>query len=73
MFENTERTELSSLGEFGLIDHLAKHFEPKQKSSHLGIGDDAALIKLGTREWRFPRICWWKVFILILPTLLSNI
>ena len=49
MFENTERTELSSLGEFGLIDHLAKHFEPKQKSSHLGIGDDAALIKLGTR------------------------
>lgn len=49
MFENTERTELSSLGEFGLIDHLDKHFEPKQKSSHLGIGDDAALIKLGTR------------------------
>ena len=49
MFENTERTELSSLGEFGLIDHLAKHFEPKHKSSHLGIGDDAALIKLGTR------------------------
>ena len=49
MFENTERTELSSLGEFGLINHLAKHFEPKQKSSHLGIGDDAALIKLGTR------------------------
>ncbi|MEC8692925.1 MAG: thiamine-phosphate kinase [Bacteroidota bacterium] len=48
MFENTERTELSSLGEFGLIDHLAKHFEPKHKSSHLGIGDDAALIKLGT-------------------------
>jgi thiamine-monophosphate kinase len=49
MFENTERTELSSLGEFGLIDHLAKHFEPKHKSSLLGIGDDAALIKLGTR------------------------
>ncbi|MGB0422681.1 MAG: thiamine-phosphate kinase [Flavobacteriales bacterium] len=41
--ENT-RTELSELGEFGLIDHLAKGIELHQGSSLLGIGDDAAVI-----------------------------
>lgn len=38
------RTELSELGEFGLIDHLAKGIELHQGSSLLGIGDDAAVI-----------------------------
>lgn len=47
MFENTERTELSNLGEFGLISHLAKHFEAKNPSTLLGIGDDAAIVKMG--------------------------
>ena len=50
MFENTERTELSSLGEFGLIDHLSKHFPLQNKSSILGIGDDAAILKMGPRQ-----------------------
>ena len=45
MFENTERTELSALGEFGLINHLAKHFPTHQPSSVKGIGDDAAVIQ----------------------------
>ena len=47
MFENTERTELSALGEFGLISHLSKHFTSKNESTVLGIGDDAAIVKLG--------------------------
>ncbi len=42
-----KRTELSSLGEFGLIDRLAKGLELKHKSSVKGIGDDAAVIDHG--------------------------
>jgi thiamine-monophosphate kinase len=41
---STERTELSSLGEFGLIDHLTKNIELQNASSVLGVGDDAAVI-----------------------------
>ena len=39
-----KHTPLSSLGEFGLIDHLSKSFEIKQDSTLKGIGDDAAVI-----------------------------
>lgn len=42
--ENTTRTEISSLGEFGLIDRLTKDIELKNPSSIKGIGDDAAII-----------------------------
>jgi thiamine-monophosphate kinase len=38
------RTEISSLGEFGLIEHLTKNIEIKNVSSILGVGDDAAVI-----------------------------
>src|SRR5579863_755964 len=38
------RTEISSLGEFGLIDHLTKNIEIKNASSILGVGDDAAVV-----------------------------
>jgi thiamine-monophosphate kinase len=38
------RTEISSLGEFGLIDHLTRNIEIKNISSILGVGDDAAVI-----------------------------
>lgn len=51
MFENKEnRTELSELGEFGLIDHLTKHIEIKNSSSLKGIGDDAAVIERNETE-----------------------
>jgi len=39
-----QRTEISSLGEFGLIEHLTKNIEHKNASSILGVGDDAAVI-----------------------------
>jgi thiamine-monophosphate kinase len=44
MLENTGRTELSDLGEFGLIKHLTQFIEIGNESSVKGIGDDAAVI-----------------------------
>lgn len=38
------RTEISSLGEFGLIEHLTRNIELQNASSLLGVGDDAAII-----------------------------
>ncbi len=43
MFENASRTEISSLGEFGLIQHLTKNFTLKNNTLK-GVGDDAAVI-----------------------------
>jgi thiamine-monophosphate kinase len=39
-----ERTEISALGEFGLIEHLTKNIELQNASSVVGVGDDAAVI-----------------------------
>jgi thiamine-monophosphate kinase len=39
-----QRTEISSLGEFGLIEHLTKNIELQNVSSVVGVGDDAAVI-----------------------------
>lgn len=39
-----QRTEIASLGEFGLIDHLTKNIELQNVSSLVGVGDDAAVI-----------------------------
>jgi len=38
------RTEIATLGEFGLIDHLTKGIEPLHKSTLKGVGDDAAVL-----------------------------
>lgn len=40
----SQRTEISALGEFGLIEHLTKNIELQNASSVLGVGDDAAVI-----------------------------
>ncbi len=39
---------IEELGEFGLIDHLTAGFVVKQKSTWLGVGDDAAVIDHGS-------------------------
>ncbi|MEO6915025.1 MAG: thiamine-phosphate kinase [Chitinophagaceae bacterium] len=39
-----QRTEISSLGEFGLIDRLTRNIEIKNASTVLGVGDDAAVM-----------------------------
>ncbi|MFT4697652.1 MAG: thiamine-monophosphate kinase [Flavobacteriaceae bacterium] len=43
--KNNSKTNISELGEFGLIEHLTKNFTLKQKSSVKGIGDDAAVLE----------------------------
>ncbi|WP_405384961.1 thiamine-phosphate kinase [Maribacter sp. LLG6340-A2] len=45
-----ERTSLEKLGEFGLIEHLTKGFEIKQKSTVKGIGDDAAVLDYESKK-----------------------
>ncbi|HAG16610.1 MAG TPA: thiamine-phosphate kinase [Bacteroidales bacterium] len=45
MFENRQkRTELADLGEFKLINRLTKNIRLRQKSTLLGVGDDAAIL-----------------------------
>lgn len=39
-----KQTEISTLGEFGLIDHLTKGIEIKNSSTIKGIGDDCAVL-----------------------------
>ena len=39
-----QRTEISTLGEFGLIEHLTKNIELQNASTILGVGDDGAVI-----------------------------
>jgi thiamine-monophosphate kinase len=41
---DAQRTEISSLGEFGLIDHLTRNIELQHASTILGVGDDAAVM-----------------------------
>jgi thiamine-monophosphate kinase len=42
-----KRTELSDLGEFGLIDRIKNKFQNNNKNTIAGIGDDAAVIDSG--------------------------
>ncbi|MBF6627589.1 MAG: thiamine-phosphate kinase [Proteiniphilum sp.] len=41
-------TEIATLGEFGLIDHLTKDIQLRHESSVKGVGDDAAILDNGT-------------------------
>ncbi len=50
MFENKERTDLSELGEFGLIEHLTENFKIRHDSSVKGIGDDAAVLNFADKQ-----------------------
>ncbi len=52
MFEdkNPQRTPLSELGEFKLIDHLTTQFQIQKTSTIKGIGDDAAILDLSDEQ-----------------------
>jgi thiamine-monophosphate kinase len=43
-------TDISELGEFGLIDHLTKNFEIKNSSTIKGVGDDAAVLDFKNQQ-----------------------
>ena len=46
----TKRTEISSLGEFGLIEKLTSGLSATNKETIKGAGDDAAILQFGTDE-----------------------
>jgi thiamine-monophosphate kinase len=48
--EEKKFRDLAELGEFGLIDKLTEDFQLKNKNSILGVGDDAAEIKINDEE-----------------------
>lgn len=43
--QETNRTEISTLGEFGLIRHLTENIELKNPSTRYGVGDDCAVLE----------------------------
>lgn len=45
-----KRTEIATLGEFGLIRHLTENIELKNESSLKGIGDDAAVLEYKEKQ-----------------------
>ena len=45
-----KETEISDLGEFGLIDRLTKDFPIKNTETKLGVGDDAAILTFGEKD-----------------------
>lgn len=52
MLENkdNQKTSLAELGEFGLIDHITKHFAVKQSSTIKAIGDDSAVLDASKKQ-----------------------
>lgn len=50
MFENKDKTDISKLGEFGLIDHITSKFELNNETTKVGIGDDAAILSGSQKE-----------------------
>ena len=46
----SKRTEIATLGEFGLIDHLTNKIELKNESSTKGVGDDAAVLEYKEKQ-----------------------
>ena len=45
-----ERTEISTLGEFGLIKRLTKDLQPHQPSTKKAVGDDCAVMDFGSKK-----------------------
>ena len=43
-------TDISKLGEFGLINHLTKDIKPQNESTLYGIGDDCAVLHYPSSE-----------------------
>jgi len=50
MFGNKNTTDIKDLGEFGLIEHLAKAVQITEASTLKGIGDDAAVLDFTDRK-----------------------
>lgn len=55
-----QKTPLSALGEFGLIQRLTEAISLKNPTSVLGVGDDAAVLDFGPipKYWSAKTSCW---------------
>lgn len=47
---NNNRTEIATVGEFGLIEHLTSNIQLQNESSKYGVGDDAAVLHYPDKE-----------------------
>ena len=48
--QETNRTEIATLGEFGLIKRLTENIQIQNPESKYGIGDDAAVLEFGEQQ-----------------------
>ena len=48
--QETNRTEIATLGEFGLIKRLTENIQIQNPESKYGVGDDAAVLEFGTQQ-----------------------
>ena len=48
--QERKRTEIATLGEFGLIKHLTEGIELKNESSKYGVGDDSAVLSYPDKQ-----------------------
>ena len=48
--QTNNRTEIATLGEFGLIKHLTKDIEIQNEETRYGIGDDAAVLEIKEQQ-----------------------
>lgn len=48
--QENQRTEISTIGEFGLIKHLTEHIQIQNAETKYGIGDDAAVLEFGKQQ-----------------------
>ena len=51
IMDEQKLTSIAELGEFGLIDHLTKEIKLTQKSTITGVGDDAAVLNTGDKNY----------------------
>jgi len=48
--QETNRTEISTIGEFGLIKRLTEYIQLQNPESKYGVGDDAAVLEFGEQQ-----------------------
>ena len=48
--QETNRTEISTIGEFGLIKHLTQNIQLHNPETKYGIGDDAAVLEFNNQQ-----------------------
>ncbi|MEO1437289.1 MAG: thiamine-phosphate kinase, partial [Bacteroidota bacterium] len=50
MADSVKRTDVNTLGEFGLIKHLTRSHKTQHSTTIKGVGDDAAILKFGPKN-----------------------